>query len=57
MERRMRPNEPVIVGTGHTRFGKLQEGLEQLMHLKASEALRDADKAVPSSIACPSWSA
>jgi hypothetical protein len=25
----MRPNEPVIVGTGHTRFGKLQEGLEQ----------------------------
>jgi len=29
----MRPNEPVIVGTGHTRFGKLQEGLEQLMHL------------------------
>jgi acetyl-CoA C-acetyltransferase len=42
MERRMRPNEPVIVGTGHTRFGKLPEGLEQLMHLAASEALRDA---------------
>jgi acetyl-CoA C-acetyltransferase len=42
MDRRMRPNEPVIVGTGHTRFGKLQEGLEQLMHLAASEALRDA---------------
>lgn len=38
----MRPNEPVIVGTGHTRFGKLEEGLEQLIHLAASEALRAA---------------
>jgi acetyl-CoA C-acetyltransferase len=40
--RPLNPNEPVIVGTGHTRFGKLQEGLEQLIHLAAGEALRDA---------------
>lgn len=38
----LKPNEPVIVGTGHTRFGKLQESLEQLIHLAGGEALRDA---------------
>jgi len=38
----LQPNEPVIVGTGHTRFGKLPESLEQLIHLAGSEALRDA---------------
>jgi acetyl-CoA C-acetyltransferase len=38
----LKPNEPVIVGTGHTRFGKLRESLEQLIHLAGREALRDA---------------
>ena len=38
----LKPNEPVIVGTGHTRFGKLTESLEQLIHLAGREALRDA---------------
>jgi acetyl-CoA C-acetyltransferase len=38
----LKPNEPVIVGTGHTRFGKLRESLEQLIHLAECEALRDA---------------
>jgi acetyl-CoA C-acetyltransferase len=38
----LKPNEPVIVGTGHTRFGKLPESLEELIHLAGSEALRDA---------------
>ena len=42
MARPLNPNEPVIVGTGHTRFGKLQEGVEELIHLAAREALQDA---------------
>jgi acetyl-CoA C-acetyltransferase len=42
MAMRLKPNEPVIVGTGHTRFGKLPESLEQLIHLAGREALRDA---------------
>jgi acetyl-CoA C-acetyltransferase len=42
MARPLNPNEPVIVGTGHTRFGRLQEGVEELIHLAAHEALQDA---------------
>ncbi len=34
--------EPIIVGTGHTQFGRLTESLEQLIHRAGSEALRDA---------------
>jgi acetyl-CoA C-acetyltransferase len=38
----MKPNEPLIVGTGHTRFGKLEYGLEALIHIAGREALVDA---------------
>ena len=38
-----RPSDPMIVGWGHTRFGKLPElSLEQLIHQVGSEALQDA---------------
>ena len=35
-------NEPLIVGTGHTPFGKLTESLEELIHRAGREALEDA---------------
>jgi acetyl-CoA C-acetyltransferase len=38
----LRPSDPLIVGTGHTRFGKLTRGLEELIVEAGAEALRDA---------------
>lgn len=35
-------NEPLIVGTGHTRFGRLSESLEDLIVAAGREALQDA---------------
>lgn len=38
----MQPSDPIIVGTGHTRFGKLAQGLEELIRQAGAEALADA---------------
>lgn len=38
----MQPSDPIIVGTGHTRFGKLAQGLEELIREAGAEALADA---------------
>lgn len=38
----MEPNEPFIVGAGHTRFGKLADSLEDLIRQAGAEALADA---------------
>lgn len=35
-------HEPVIVGTGHTRFGRLSESLEEMIVSAGAEALKDA---------------
>jgi len=38
----LQPSDPIIVGTGHTRFGKLAQGLEELIREAGAEALADA---------------
>lgn len=43
VSRERSPSDPIIVGCGHTRFGKLQDlSLEQLIHQAGTEALQDA---------------